>query len=1290
MVRLREIPRTAAFAWSPGSGLPLVATGTMAGAVDADFSNKTQLELWDLQLGNPDQALELAPSASIDTDSRFHDIAWGRITGDHKRGIIAGALENGSLDLWDADALLESKSDAFMSRTMKHSGAIKSLQFNPFKPELLATAGDKGELFISDLNNVSNPFRLETPALRAGNFESVDWNKKIAHILVAGGSGGSVTVWDVKAKKESLTLNNLRKAVSAVAWDPENATRLITATPDDTNPVILLWDLRNSKAPERTLKADQGVLSLSWCRQDSDLLLSCGKDNRTTCRNPQTGQEYGGFPEVGNWTFQTRWNPHNPNLLATASFDGKIVVHPIQSTSSSLSETSGQGENVNEEDFFTKAQFEPQGASFSLPKAPKWLERPIGASFGFGGKVASFGLAESGKTRRSKISISTFAVDSGVGTATQGFEKALNEGDFASICESRVAEAKTEEEKADWKVIETLISDNPRKQLVDYLGFSANAAADEAADSLAELEIGEDKPEDSTSNLNDSQVNGSLARKDKRLSSFFDSHTDESFLSNLASTKGAKTNNPFQIYTGNESASDKRITRALLLGQFEVALDMCLKEDRMSDAFMVAICGGQKCIDRAQAAYFTKKAKGPNYLRLLASVAGKNLWDVVYNADLASWKEVMATLCTYADPSEFPDLCEALGDRLEENVKEQSSNTSTRKDASFCYLAGSRLEKVVAIWIEELQENEQSGLQSTSADSSFSIHARSLQDFIEKVTIFRKVTSFEDRERDLPSGWKLASLYDKYTEYADVVAAHGHLNVAEKYLDLVPAQYPAAEVARNRVKEASRKRAPQVAARQPTMATRTTQRPQAAAPYQAAVAPAIPNPYAPTAPSSVPNPYASVTPTPASNPYAPTSTRPNAYTSSGYQQSSRPAEGATQPPQNLGAGYQAGNTYGPPPPPRSFNASPSIPPPSKASNMPNWNDTPVVTKPPTSRRSTPSIGPAITSPFPGQAGVGPPPQSGPPFGAHQRATPPLPPPPKGPAPPPRMSSPLAGGPPPSTHHGERPPSSSANLYSPPQLTSQSWGTPSVPTIPRGPSPYSAQPSGPPPSNRYAPSPVQGNPSPARQNIAPPPQSLTRPSPPSNQYAPPQSQFAPPNPSIPSMQPPQSRQLPPQGPPQGSSQGSRPGTGHSQRSRTPAPPPPKYPTGDRSHITSEARPIFEILSTDMNRVKSQAPASFKAQVIDTEKRLNILFEHLNNEDLLKPDTVQNILQLANAIQDRDYATAQAIHLDVLTNKTEECGQWMVCALYCFLDLVLIANRFAQVGIKRLIAMSKSTP
>lgn len=56
---------------------------------------------------------------------------------------------------------------------------------------------------------------------RADDFNCLDWNKRTAHILATGSSGGTMTVWDVKNKRESLTLNNLgRKPVSAIAWDP--------------------------------------------------------------------------------------------------------------------------------------------------------------------------------------------------------------------------------------------------------------------------------------------------------------------------------------------------------------------------------------------------------------------------------------------------------------------------------------------------------------------------------------------------------------------------------------------------------------------------------------------------------------------------------------------------------------------------------------------------------------------------------------------------------------------------------------------------------------------------------------------------------------------------------------------------------------------------------------------------------------------------------------------------------------------------------------------------------------
>ncbi|GKT57050.1 protein transport protein [Colletotrichum tofieldiae] len=1256
MVRLREIPRTAAFAWSPDPSKPLLITGTRAGAVDADFSDETKLELWDLNLDNQDQGLELQPIASISTDSRFYDLAWGPPDSDHPRGIIAGALENGSLDLWDAEKLIEGAEDAFMSRTTKHTGAIKSLQFNPLRPHILATAGAKGELFIYDVNDVENPFRLGTAAARADDLECVAWNRKVAHILATGGSGGFVTVWDLKTKKASLTLNNNRKPVSAIAWDPNNSTKLLTATYDDTAPVIFLWDLRNSNAPERTLQGhEQGILSLSWCQQDSDLLLSCGKDNRTLVWNPQTGDRYGEFPEVTNWTFLTRFNPSNPNLSATAGFDGKITIQTLQNTNPSNTQAATTN-NLDGEDFFTSAQTQPQGASFSLNKAPKWLERPIGASFGFGGKLVIY--KQNAQQRSTKISISQFSVDSSIGPATEKFEEALQSGDIVSLCESRKEQAKSEEEKADWLVMETLTGENPRKRIIEYLGFNE----EEITNGVSSKD--EDKTEETSEEKKEDTKEG---EKSDNLWGEGDGEGEEDFLSNLSANKGAKTDSPFHLLADTDTTVEKSITKALMLGNFAKATDISLKEERWADAFLIANCGGQELVDKVQSAYLASKDGVPSYVRLLGSVIAKNLWDVVYNADLENWKESMAILCTFSDPKEFPDLCEALGDRILES--------GSRKDASFCYLVGSKLEKVVSIWITELEEAEQASVQEASDDSTFSVHARSLQHFIEKVTIFRQVTKFQDSGKDQSAEWKLSALYEKYTEYADIIAAHGQLAVAQKYLDLLPKDYPEAELARSRLGRATQKGAVAQAAVKTTSGRRPGQppvvnNPRATPAYQPTVPTPTPggsNPYAPAAPSLVTPPA----PAAPSNPYAPAAPAIGGYAPAATQSPYAPGQGY-QPP--AAQSYQAPSGYGPPP--SNFG---SVPPPPRNSTptstfrpKESWNDVPLVAKAPPPRKTTPNIA-TITSPFPNQGNQPGPPQS--PYG-RTGSTPP-PPPPKGPAPP-RVTSPLAG--PPQTFQGPpRPTSAASNAYAPPPPQPGAIPSMAPPSMPRTASPYNPSPSGAPPSNRYAPAPSAqpqtsqpplgssmpppGSQPPPRNPYAAPPQSGT----PQNQYAP--SPYG----ASPAGAPPAATSRPPTGPPPSS---GPPPAGRAQPTPPPpkaaaAPPKPKHPAGDRSHIPAHAQRLVDVLSSDMQRVASRAPSSFAAQVKDTQKRLNLLFDHLNNEELVKPDTVDQLCALGEAIEQKNYEVAHKIQVEIQRDKTDECGNWMV-------------------GVKRLISMSKATP
>ncbi|KAF2668780.1 hypothetical protein BT63DRAFT_456421 [Microthyrium microscopicum] len=1272
MVRLREIPRTAAFAWSTGAASPQLVTGTKAGAVDAEFSNETALELWNLDFENPSAGVESKPAASLPVDSRFHAIAWSTPTDTYKSGIIAGALESGSLDLWDTSKLASNGSNATIARSTKHSGAIKTLQFNPHRDDLLASAGVKGELYITNLTNPSDPFRLGTGAARADDFDALDWNKKVAHILVTGSNGGFATVWDVRNKKESLNLNNSgRKPVSSIAWDPTTPTKLATATSSDQEPAVFVWDLRNSNAPEKTLRLhDQGVLSLSWSQWDPRLLLSCGKDNRTVCWNTHTGEAFGEFPIVTNWTFQTSWNPRHPGLLATASFDGKISIQTIQNTNPDSSDSAAD-QALDGADFFASAGTRPQGVSFSLPIAPTWLQRPVSATFGFGGKLVKVGPVDA-TSKTSKISISTFVSDPSIGESSQKFEETIKGGDLKGFCEGKISDAKSDDEKADWTVIETLISGS-RLKLKEYIGFAE-----------------------------ETQQNGDIvAEKPKAASgddaSFFDNaEGDDNFLSNLAASKGAKTNNPFNVYTGSESDSDKSITRALILGNFEDALDVCLKEKRMSDAFMIAICGGDKCIEKAKAAYFKQVSDGPNYLRLLASFSGKNLWDVVYNADLKEWKDVMAAICTYANEKDFPDLCEALGDRL------QDQTTAEHKDASFCYLAGSKLEKVVTIWLQELRDKEKSSIKEGGEESSFfSIHANSLQEFIEKVTIFRQVTDFRDGEASKTEDWKLAPLYAKYAEYADILASQGHLSSAERYLDLLPPRYPAAEVSRNRVKNATRKAA---ATNQRGGATTTTaQRGQRVVQTFQPAAPAN-NAYAPTGPS-IPQPSAFQQPATFQPAAAPTR---NVYAPAGMQQ---PQQGYQQP-----GGYQQpygsapyGGFGAPPQQPPPTSASPSVPPAFRASDLQQWNDTPDFGPKAIPRRSTPSVQPPTPSPYapqqvvsPGQANAygAPPPKS---------ATP-LPPPPKAGAP--RITSPPNV---PLASHEPRPTSAAANSYAPPA------GIPAAVqshiTTPRGASPYNAPPAGGPPSNRYAPAPgsqpsaptgYAGGPPPPRQPAASPyapprtssygaappaPQAYgAAPPPPAGSYgAPPpgaasyggppppvaSQNVPPPAPPPKGPAPPPRVNPPPQGPPASRAintlpspqpSDSRPG---SQNGSKQLPSTPQYPSGDRSHIPQHSQPIFEILNGEMQRIKAKAPAAYQQQVIDTEKRLGILFDHLNNEDLLRPDTIGQMQQLASQLQGRQHAQATQLLTEVMTTKTDEGSNWMV-------------------GVKRLIIMSKATP
>ena len=221
-MRLRSVPRSATAAWSPHPQ-PLLALGTVAGALDVSFSAATELEVWDLGLDGG----SASRMGGVSAQARFNRLAWtgGSGSGAQRLGVIAGGMENGDVTLWSAGAVADGASpgECLLLKSGAHSGAVKGLDFNATQPNLLATGSIDRELCIWDLNSPSKPYAPGGKSAKLEDITVVAWNRQVPYILASGSSNGACVIWDLRSRKELLMLTQPggRKTVTGIAWNPD-------------------------------------------------------------------------------------------------------------------------------------------------------------------------------------------------------------------------------------------------------------------------------------------------------------------------------------------------------------------------------------------------------------------------------------------------------------------------------------------------------------------------------------------------------------------------------------------------------------------------------------------------------------------------------------------------------------------------------------------------------------------------------------------------------------------------------------------------------------------------------------------------------------------------------------------------------------------------------------------------------------------------------------------------------------------------------------------------------------
>ncbi|XP_063103237.1 protein transport protein Sec31A isoform X13 [Cavia porcellus] len=757
-MKLKEVDRTAMQAWSPAQNHPIyLATGTSAQQLDATFSTSASLEVFELDLSDP--SLDMKSCATFSSSQRYHKLIWGPHKVDSKgdvSGVLIAGGENGNIILYDPSKIINGDKEVVIAQNDKHTGPVRALDVNIFQTNLVASGANESEIYIWDLNNFATPMTPGAKTQPPEDISCIAWNRQVQHILASASPSGRATVWDLRKNEPIIKVSDHsnRMHCSGLAWHPDVATQMVLASEDDRLPVIQMWDLRFATSPLRVLENHaRGILAIAWSMADPELLLSCGKDAKILCSNPNTGEVLYELPTNTQWCFDIQWCPRNPAVLSAASFDGRISVYSVMGGS-----TDGLRQKQVDKLSSSFGNLDPFGTGQPLPplqipqqtgqhaivlplkKPPKWVRRPVGASFSFGGKLVTFEGVKAQSPQGAEqqqhhhyVFISQVVTEKEFLSRSDQLQQVVQSQGFVNYCQKKIDASQTEFEKNVWSFLKVNFENDSRGKYLELLGYRKEDLGKKALkdfDQVAQSD-GEESP------AAEEQLLGEHNKEEKHECEF------------LPSAGGT-----FNISVSGDI--DGLITQALLTGNFESAVDLCLHDNRMADAIILAIAGGQELLARTQKKYFAKSQS--KITRLITAVVMKNWKEIVESCDLKNWREALAAVLTYAKPDEFPSLCDLLGTRLE-----SEGDSILQTQACLCYICAGNVEKLVACWTK-------------AQDGSSPL---SLQDLIEKVVILRKAVQLTQTVDTSTVGVLLA---EKMSQYANLLAAQGSIAAALAFL----------------------------------------------------------------------------------------------------------------------------------------------------------------------------------------------------------------------------------------------------------------------------------------------------------------------------------------------------------------------------------------------------------------------------------------------------------------------------------------------------------------------------
>lgn len=580
------------------------------------------------------------------------------------------------------------------------------------QPEQALVASQKLHSAVSALQfSTLEPHRLATGGTE-GDVFLIDCHSPSQSPQTIGKKSAEITAiaWNTQvahivatATTASVTVWDLKAAKSwcdlratgtlDLLWNPREGLHLLTAGGTQ----LAVWDLGASTTmPLAQLQGHAGdILAVAWCPHDDTLLMTCAKDNRTLLWDLLTLQPVAELPQEN--TASASGTQQSSQALFAQPTEQKSLRYALAWSpfQRGVVLTCSLDRLVEVHSILALAT--------QAGRPPKWMKPSGSVSTAFGAMLIH-------TTTDNRVVVSAVPEQEALVRASMSTEKAL-ETDRAAFMSQ--AQTKGAYEEQLWGFLQVLFQPESRQALLQYLGLDSEAIAEAAKGS---------------------ELNGSSSSL------------------NLPTPPPPPPANKGSKKSGRVSSLVKK---ALMVGDFASAVECCWNAEQFADALMLAAVGGGDLWQATQERYLQQHES--SYMKIVNAVLKSDLASFVSESEPSQWQETLAILSTYATSQDFPELCIALGDRLD--------GAGNAAHASLCYLCSLNVEKSVRYWMQQLDlANEKLGRVSLLA----------LHEFCVKATILMEAVG--------PSVELPESVAVLFSQYAEALSEQGLLVSASKYL----------------------------------------------------------------------------------------------------------------------------------------------------------------------------------------------------------------------------------------------------------------------------------------------------------------------------------------------------------------------------------------------------------------------------------------------------------------------------------------------------------------------------